>query len=107
MEIDLGSPLTIGLNLLMAGVLAASLAVIWNARRSRNLMAFALLFSGAAGGVYVPFFAVMAAITVTVTDRRAGRPPTEHGRAMTAILRHFRGRPDPVVAAPAPAAASR
>lgn len=100
MQLDLGSPLTIGLNLLTTAVLAASLLVIWNARRSKNLLAFALLFAAVIGGVYIPFFAVLAALTVTVTDRRAGHPPMEHGRAMTAILRHFRGRPHPVVAAP-------
>ncbi|MGN6693643.1 MAG: hypothetical protein ACTHN0_05650 [Aquihabitans sp.] len=95
MEIDLRSPLTVALNLLMAGVAAGCLLVVWNARRNVGLVVFALLFSGSVAGVYVPFFAVMAAITVTVSDRNAGKPPRQHGRAMTRILRHFRGRPDP------------
>lgn len=94
-EIDLTSPVTIGLNLLMVGVLVGCLRIVWKARESTGLVVFAGIFSGAVAGVFVPLFAILAAITVTVTDRRAARPPREHGRMMTRVLRHFRGRPDP------------
>lgn len=85
----------VALNLLMAGVLGACLLVIWNARHSLGLLVFATVISGAVGGVGIPFFAVLAAITVTVTDRNANKPPRQHGRLMAMVLRHFRGRPDP------------
>lgn len=100
MEINLASPLPAVLNLAMLGVLAGCLVVIWNARHSVGLMVFANLFSIALGGVVIPIFAIAAAITITVTDRRAHQPPREHSMVVAVVLRHFRGRPDPVVAAP-------
>ena len=92
----------VALNLVMTGVLAGCLLVIWNARRSAGLLCFASLFSLAIGGVVIPLFAILAAITVTVTDRNQAKPPRVHGRVMTRVLRHFRGRPT----SPAPAEAT-
>lgn len=95
MGINLANPLTVVLNLAMAGVMAGCLLVIWNARHSIGLLVLATVFSVAIGGVVIPFFAIAAAITVTVTDRRAHKPARQHSKAAAAVLRHFRGRPDP------------
>lgn len=94
-DLDLPWPLVVVLNLVTVTVLAGCLLVIWRARRSVGLLAFAGLFSLVIGGVMIPIFAIAAAITVTVSDRRSDRPERVHSRPLAAVLRHFRGRPTP------------